>query len=465
MMKKIFCFVSIALVLLNLSATSQDVLKFSLEEALVFALENNYDIKVAENNIEIARKMVKESLAIGLPQINASISNTNYINVPTTLLPDFITPAIFAVNEYNFGLTPEVPQGETQFFPAKFGTEYNANVDISASQLIFSGQYIIGIRTAGTFLEQSKMKFFKDELEVKNAVSRAYYYVLVTSENYAILEENLESLSKMAYETRETFNLGFIEETDADQLDIMVSNLNTTLINLKNQINIAYAQLKYTLGLKQNDSILLTDDLDELIDDTDYIAVTTRNFNYEDNIDYKIMNKQKEIALSKMQLEKSAYLPTLSAFFSAQTNAMRSEYNFFDSDKPWYPTTVWGVEMNIPIFSSGSRSSKVQQAKLDLNNVEVMQEKLINGLNIQINTARNNLIDAYLVFQNKTENLKLAKKINRINEEKFREGLASSMDLLQAHNQYLDAEREYINATLDLLDKKLVLEKLLAEMQ
>lgn len=462
-MKKIVYFITLLVFTISQSANAQRVLELSLEEAKEFALENNFDIKVAENNIEIARKMVKESLAIGLPQINASISNTNYINVPTTLLPDFITPAIFAVNEYNFGLTPEVPQGETQFFPAKFGTEYNANVDISASQLIFSGQYIIGIKTAGTYLEKSKMDFFKNEVEVENAVSRAYYYVLVTKENFDILEKNLESLKKMAYETRETYKLGFIEETDADQLDIMVANLKTNLINLKNQINIAYAQLKFTLGLKQSDSIILTDDIQDIISQADYVALTTKPFDFEKNIDYQIMNKQKEMALSKMQLEKSAYLPTLSAFFSAQTNAMRSEYNFFDKNEPWYPTTVWGVEMNIPIFSSGSRSAKVQQAKLDLNNVEIMQEKLKIGLNININTARNDVVDAYMVFQNKSDNLKLASKINNTTEEKFKEGLVSSMELLQAHNQYLNAESEYINATLNLLDKKLILEKLLAE--
>lgn len=462
MKKLIFC-ITVLLFTICQYATAQRVLELSLQEAKKYALENNFDIKVAKNNIEIARKMVKESLAIGLPQINASLSNTNYINVPTTLLPDFITPAIFAVNEYNFGLTPEVPQGETQFFPAKFGTKYNANIDVSASQLIFSGQYIIGIKTAGTYLEKSKMEYFKNELEIENAVSRAYYYVLVTKENYDILEENLESMQKMAFETRETYKLGFIEETDADQLDIMVSNLKTTLINLKNQINIAYAQLKYTLGLKQSDSISLTDNIQEIINQTDYAALTTKPFDYEKNIDYLLMNKQKEMAVSKLQLEKSAYLPSLSAFFSAQTNAMRSEYNFFDKDQPWYPTTVWGVEMNIPVFSSGSRSAKVQQAKLNLNNAEIMQEKLRNGLNININTARNDVVDAYMVFKNKSDNLTLANKINNITEEKFKEGLASSMKLLQAHNQYLNAESEYINATLSLLDKKLVLEKLLAE--
>lgn len=441
---------------------SQSVKKFTLEQAQEFALKNNYDIKNAKTDIEIARKRVKESLAIGLPQINGRISNTNYIDIPTQLIPDFITPVIYNVNINDFGLEPTQPLGDIQFFPAQFGTEYNASAEVSASQLIFSGQYIVGVKTAKTFLEKTRMEYVKDELDVKEAVSRSYYYTLVAEENQEILESNLEVLKQLAEQTRETYELGFIEETEADQMDILVANLEANLINLNNQIEIAYASLKHTLGLELSDEIELTEDLNKRITILDHELLLKDDFNFNKNIDYKILIKQKEIMNSQIRLEQSTYLPTLSAFFTAQTSAMRSKYNFFDGDQPWYPSTFWGIEMNIPIFSSGNRAAKVQKAKLQLRQMNELDKKLKNGLNIAVNTAKNNFYNSYLLYKNKKNNMELADRIYKRDQEKFQEGIASSMDLLQTHNQYFTAEAEYINALLNLFENKIELEKLLA---
>lgn len=441
---------------------AQNVKEFSLEQAKNFALENNYDIKNAKTDIEIAKKRVKESLSIGLPQINGRISNTNYIDIPTQLIPDFITPVIYDVNINDFGLEPTQPLGDIQFFPAQFGTEYNATAEVGATQLIFSGQYIVGVKTAQTFLEKTRMEYVKDELDVEEAIARSYYYVLVAEENYDILRSNLEILKELAEQTRETYELGFIEETEADQMDVLVANIEANLINLDNQIEIAYSSLKHTLGLELSDSIRLTEDLKNLLNQLDHEMLLENNFNYNNNIDYRILQKQKEIATSQLRLEQSAYLPTFSAFFTAQTSAMRSKYNFFDGDKPWYPSTFWGVEMNIPVFSSGNRAAKVQKAKMQLKQINELDKKLKNGLNIAVSTARNNFYNSYLIYGNKKDNLELADRIYKRTQEKFQEGIASSMDLLQTHNQYFTAESQYINALLKLLENKIKLEKLLA---
>ncbi|MCF8234684.1 MAG: TolC family protein [Bacteroidales bacterium] len=444
------------------SIAGQEVKEFSLKEAKSFALENNYDIKNAKTDVAIARKRVNETLAIGLPQINGSISNNNYINIPTTLLPDFITPTIFQVNKQYFGLTPVQDPGPTQFFPAQFGTKYNATASISASQLIFSGEYIIGVKAARTFLEKTRIEYLKNELDVEDAVARSYYFVLIAEENQRILKQNLESLRQLADQTRETYKLGFIEETEADQVDILVGRLEAQLLSLQNQTKIAYSSLKHSLGLQLQDSIRLTDDLDSQLKQLEYELLLQDPFDYNENIDFRILIKQKEIAMAQVSRARAAYLPSINAFFSAQTNAMRSDYNFFDKDEPWYPTTVWGFEMNIPIFSSGNRAAKLQQAKLQLKKINEIGNKLKSGLTIQVSTARNDFRNAYLIYKNKVDNLQLAETIYKKTEAKFREGMSSSIDLLQMNNQFLNAESEYINAILTLLDNKLTLEKLLA---
>ncbi|MCF8227849.1 MAG: TolC family protein [Bacteroidales bacterium] len=446
-----------------LAIDAQEVKEFSLKEAQEYALEHNYDMKNANTDVLIAKKRVKETLATGLPQINASISTTNYFDIPTTLLPDFITPAIFAVNENFFDLQPEAPQPETQFFPAKFGTEYNASAEVSASQLIFSGQYFVGLQASRTFLEMERMRNIKSEMDVRENVSRSYYFALVAEENFNVLDQNLESLEKMAYETREMYQLGFLEETDADQLDLMVANLQTSLQSLENQIRLSYLNLKYSMGLPLEDSIILTDELSRLLEDIDYLALLNESFNPNNNIDYRILEKQKELSFNQLRLEQVAYLPNINAFFSASGMAMRSEFNFFDTDKKWYPTTLWGVEMNIPIFSSGNRSAKVQQARMELQKMQVMDEKMQEGLDVQVRTARNNFNTAYLTYQDKSKNLEIARRIYEKTQQKYEEGVATSMDLQQNYNQYLTAQTEYVNAIFEVLDSQLKLEKILEE--
>jgi outer membrane protein TolC len=186
-------------------------------------------------------------------------------------------------------------------------------------------------------------------------------------------------------------------------------------------------------------------------------------FDYTQNIDYIILKNQKNLSHLLLKLEKSSYLPTMSAFFSAQTSAMRNDFNFFDGNKPWYPTTFWGIQMDVPIFSSGSRNAKVHQKKLELNKINEEDKKLKTGLTIQANTLRNEFYNALMVYNNKQKSLEIAKKIYKKTEIKYLEGISSSMDLLQAHNQFLTAESDYINSIFNLLETKLTLEKLLTK--
>ncbi|MCD4666177.1 MAG: TolC family protein [Bacteroidales bacterium] len=464
-MKKIFSILLINLFfLININTTySQSIKYFTLKEAQEFALENNYDIKNAYTDIQIANKRVKESVSIGFPQINGSLSNSNYFNIATTLLPDFITPVVYQVNENDFGLEPEVPLGDPQFFPAQFGTKYNVTAEVTASQLIFSGSYIVGLQAAKSFLNKSKKQFIKSEIDIKETIAKAYYAVLVTEKNQSILDSTLVDLEKMALETKEIYKIGFVEDTDVDQLDLLVTDMQASILTAENQVDIAYSYLKYYMGLSLNDSIYLTDDLNSLLAEINQTALMTTAFDYNQNIDYIVLENQKNLSHLLLKLEKASYLPTLSAFFNAQTNAMRNDFNFFEGNKPWYPTTFWGIQLDVPIFSSGSRSAKVQQKKLELNKINEEDKKLKAGLTIQANTLRSEFYNALMVYNNKQKSLEIAKKIYKKTEIKYIEGISSSMDLLQAHNQFLTAESDYIKSIFNLLETKLTLEKLLTK--
>lgn len=428
--------------ILHISASAQTEYRFSLQEALDFAYENNYDILSSYKDIEAAEQQVKEYMAIGFPQLNAGVNYTDYIALPTMIIP-----------AGTFG--PGSARQEVQF-----GTKYNAAAEATASQLIFDGKYIVGVQASKRFLERTRQEFIKSKLDMYEAVSAAYYRVLVAEDTKNILDSTKSYMDVMLYETRMTYEAGFAEETDVDQLELIVSDLEANIILTETQVEIAYAYLKFLCGIQIDESIVVTDELADLLDQVNYDALLNEPFNYENNIDYRLLKTQQEIAQLQLKLEKSEYLPSLSAFINMQTQAQRQNWNFFNSDK-WYGSSFWGVEMSIPIWSSGLRRAKVQQARINLDKLDIADRQLRTGLSIQVQTAQSEFNNAYLVMMNKSLAMNTAEKILRITSEKYKEGLSTSLDLLQANNQFLGNTSDYIVAMQDVLVKKLALEKLM----
>jgi len=437
---------------------------FSLQEAIDYAKVHNYDYINAQTDIKIAEKKVWETTAIGLPQVDGAISNENYINIPVTLLPDFISPSVYNVNMNGFGLTPVHPLPEDQqFFPVQFGTKHNASAALNVSQLLFSGEYIVGLQASKAFLGQTEKQKVQTEVLLVEQVSKSYFLILSLEDNLKILDSSLIINTQLLAETKAMFKAGFVEDTDVDQLDVIVSNLEASIRNIQNEKNTAVAFLKFYMGLAPTASIELSDYIDLALDQLNINYLLQSNFDVNENIDFLLFMQQKELANLQLKRDKSQYLPSLNAFFSAKTNAMRDTYNFFDGTKPWYPTTVWGFQMNIPIFSSGKRHAVVQQSKLNLKKLDESQKQLTTSLQLQVQTARNNFSNKYYEYLNRKKNLELTVKIYQKTQVKYKQGMASSFDLNQAQNGFIQANADYTLSIMNLLQNKIELEKFLTK--
>ncbi len=424
------------------SGYSQEVKKFSLKEAQIYAMENNYTIRNSLIDVEIAKKRVKENLAVGLPQISASASYNNNIELPTMLIPG----EFFGVDSI-------------EFIPIQFGTKHNATWNASVSQLIFSGQYIVGLMASRSYVDLIAANQEKSEIDIKYLVAKSYYPVIILQENRLFFDSTLINLKKMLYESEEYYKNGFIEDTDLDQLQLLINNMETTISNINNQLTLATNMLKYQMGLKAADSIVLTDHLDDLMNDVNRTYLLNTKFDYNDHIDYKILQNQERMAVLDLKLKRSEYLPNLSAFYTYQQNAQRDKINFAASDQPWFTSQILGINLNVPIFSSGNRKYKVQQSQLQLDKLKISDEQLKQGLSLKIMTLKSDFTNSYLVYTNKKLSLGNAEKIYDKNELKYKEGLVSSLDLSQSYNQYLTTQIDYLGSILDLLNKKTDLEK------
>jgi len=181
------------------------------------------------------------------------------------------------------------------------------------------------------------------------------------------------------------------------------------------------------------------------------------------NIDFQILKNQQDLALLQVKLEKSNYLPTLSAFLNYQTQAQRNQWDFFNRQGKWFSSAVFGVNMAIPIFSSGERHSRVKQAQFDVEKTLVAEKQLSTNLQIQYQNTYDDLQNALLTYDNTRKNKAIAEKIFRRTGIKYHEGVATSLDLLNTHNQFLSAQSQFINAALTLLNKGVSLESLLSD--
>ena len=205
----------LALLATSLAVRSQP-LQLSLKQAQEMAIDSSYATRDSRYNTEKKIKEVKEVLAIGFPQVNGGVDFNNYLNIPVSLIPGDFT-----------GGEPGT------FSEIQFGTKYNLNANITASQLIFDGTYLVGLKASKTVVELSRNLELKTAQQIRIQVADAYHTVLLAEANLKILQENLDNINKTLSDTKATYDAGLAEEQDVDQLML---NKNQIEINIDNSM-------------------------------------------------------------------------------------------------------------------------------------------------------------------------------------------------------------------------------------
>ncbi len=446
-MKHFFSKYSIIVIIwiVGLFASAQEetpVRSFTLKEAQEFAIENNLNISNARLDVEHAEKVIWENTSVGLPQVNSSINYNNNLNLTTSLLPAEI-----------FGGT------EGEMIEVQFGTQHNATASISASQLVFSGPYIVGLQAANIFKKSTEQSLVKKEIEIKELIAQNYYLALLAEESYIIIDSNVQNISKTLYETQKMYEKGFVEETDVDQIRVSLISLRNSLRSAQTQIEVAYKLLKYQLGINLSTEILLSENLNDVIQEINMEQTLIDPFIVNNHIDFQLLQTQEKLAQLQLKRTKSEYLPSLNAVYNNNWSAMRNQFDFFDSDETWYYSSMLGFTLNIPIFSSGSRKARVSEKRIEYEKAGNVKKLMEDGLMLENQQARSDFVSAYEKYLSEKENVIISNKILERTRIKVREGLASSLDFTQINNQYLTTESNYISAMVELLNAKIRLDK------
>jgi len=299
---------------------------------------------------------------------------------------------------------------------------------VIGNQLLFSGEYIIGLQAAKIFKALSKRNKEATEQQVRQSVIENYYLVLLGMSTLRLLEENRDNVRRTYNETFQLYKSGFVEEIEADQLEVVLIDLQNSVLSMERQIMATKNLLKYQMGVERDKYIVLNDSLASLVATIDYTATLGVDFAIEENIDYQIVSEQEQLAYMDMKLKRTAYLPTLSAFYSMDFAAQRDEFDFLNADQDWYRASMIGLSFNVPIFSSGFRKAGVSQKRIAYEQARNNKEYAAEGLQVEFEQYKYDFANALEKYRSDKKNLELSEKVVRVTNTKYVEGLASSLE-------------------------------------
>ena len=416
----------------------------TLNEAIEFGLSNNRSIINADREILKAKKERWKTIAIGLPQISSEINYQNFLEMPVSLVP----AEFFGGNAGTFE-------------ELTFGTEQNMIGSIKMEQLLFDGSYLVGLEASRVYLKISENLFEKTNLEVKKLITTTYTNVLIAQYNISFLEKNKNTLELNLKEIHQLFKNGFEEEESVEQMQLSLSQVNSNLKYAQNLMKITEAMVKFVIGYPTEKPLLLRSNLEDIFNEELYFKTIPEIRNISNNIDIKIADNNVKSEALQFKYEKSKSLPKLSGFINQTYTGNSNEFTFADRDQKWYRSSLVGLNLKIPLFSSLGRSAISQKAKISLDQAITELTETQERIRIEVNAAYN---DYYLAVDNyftEKENLRLAERIEKKNQIKFFEGVVQSFELRMSQMQLYNAQNNFVTAIHSVINKKTQLETLL----
>jgi outer membrane protein TolC len=307
-------------------------------------------------------------------------------------------------------------------------------------------------------LAETNVKY--TELDTREAVASAYFLILVAEESLKILDANLKNLQETLKSTKAMYSAGMAESTDVDQMSSNVTMVENSRSSLERTVELNYNMLRFQLGVPANTEIALTETLDALTKEINVETLLSQEFNYSDNLSYKLIEGQEKLSALNLKSQKALILPVLAGVYSTSKTGMGDKV----SEITQYNSSLLGLQLSIPIIASGQRWAQIKKAQIDLEKARTTKGMVTDQLLLQEKQLRYNLVNANLQYRSQKDNVEVSRRVYSSMENKFKQGMASSLELTQANSLYLEAENNYITALMSLLQTKLALDKLLNNM-
>ncbi len=439
-MKSILQSAFVIIVVVHATSMRAQTQQLSLIQAQDYALKNAFQVKNAQHDKTSADLTSDELLGIGLPQLNGSLQYQNFINLPTSIVPgDF------------FG-------APGQDVRVQFGVPHQMTVGLSASQLLFDGTWLVGLEASKAYAELQRKNIQKSEIDIRAKTAEAYSMAITTQANLSILRDMLTHMQRLLNDTEAMQREGYSEQQDVDQLMLSVNELMIQIDYTEQYVKITKDLLKFAIGMPLSTEIELSDTWESL---TETAGDDVLSFNANSTIDVQLAENGLLMQQLNVKSKKAALMPNLAAFYNVQTQGLRDEFDYFDTSLPWFPIQLWGIQLNVPILSGGSKSKTIKKTQVEVQRMTDMVSMTKEAVQLEYNTATTELAFSKKRMTQAKSNLELAKSILEKEEIKYREGLSNSFNITQRNQQVINAQSAYTNAAIAYMNAQTKLNKVL----
>jgi outer membrane protein TolC len=425
-MKRIFIFLSFLIT--SLFGVGQELNSLSLYE---YAKKNSPQLLNSASDIYMSEQKINEVRASGLPKINGELSFQNFINVPTTVVPAS-------------AFVPGAPEDE--LIGLSFGTPFNANYNLKVSQLIFSFNYIYGLKAAENFSELSRLANIQKNQTVFEEIKLSLGQVIFLQKMQKLMVKNLEEIQGLINKTHRLVENGLVEQSSINDVLVIELDIKSGLEALKSNEVLAILSLKSLIGAPIDSNITLIKNFESSESET------LKSFSMNPKTNNAVKIGEQNVILNRLNLKatQSEGYPSLYGFFNQQHMAMRNNFDFFDASKDWYPATLWGVNVTVPIYNSGEGKAKRKQKELALLKSENELREIENQIFQLYQLLQNNYKNAYLNYENQKIKVGLVEKVYQNEEKKLGLGASNSLTLSQRKIQLLNAQQQLIQNEFEL---------------
>ena len=426
-MKSLFSI--IILLFLYVNMISQE---FNSKALFEYAKANSPQLKNASLDVFLSNEKIKEIKSTGLPKVNGELSFQNFINVPTTVV---------GANTFDPNASPD------ELIGLAFGTPFNANYNLQASQLIFSFSYLYAVKAAKNLNELARLSLVQKHETLFESIQLALGQVILIKKQKDLVLENIKELDSLKKKTYSLISNGLLEKTAINDLIIMELDLKNGVEQLNSNKELALLSLKSKIGYPLDSNIYLIKNF-EL--DNDNSSVSQNKLSPKSSRAFQLGEQSVLLRELDLKATKSEGYPSVFGFFNQQHMAMRNNFNFFDSNKSWYPSTLCGINVKIPIYNSGEGAAKNKQKELELLKAKNELVDIENQIISLFALLKNNYKNALSSYSNQKTKVDLVENVYSNEEKKLSHGASNSLTISQRKMQLLQTKQALIQKEYEL---------------
>lgn len=438
--------------------TAGSDLTLSLDDCLRIALSENPTVKVADLEIERMDYSRIETLSALLPQ--ASFTGT---------YNRMLAKQVMYMNMDGFGgLGGGEGDDQAESKAAsksrassgggiKVGLDNSYQVGFSASMPIIAPQLWASLKLSDSQILQAVEQSRASKLDLVSQVKNAYYALMLAEDSRRVIQESYDmaALTHDIYEKK--YAAGAASDYDVLRTSVAMKNIEPQLMQADIAIKQARLQLAILMGMDTNRPFAISGELKDY-EGTMYADLLDINNDYKQNSSLILNDIQTAQLEQALKVQRASLYPTLSAMANYNWTSMSNGSplrNF-----RWTPYSTAGLTLSVPLFTGGSRYSKIKQARLQVEQMKWQRDNLERSVSMQVDLAIDNIKVNVEQIASTSESVKQAERAHDIQEQSFAIGAASYLDLRDSELALTQSRLSYIQAIYNYLVARSQLELL-----